>query len=123
MSAADLVHELVTRYAKADQVDPEHDVAGQGDGVLPQVVVRQGKPGPVMCAVDLDDQADAGPAHIEVDPALRPATHNLTVGFRQPPLTTQRREVEFALPGRFDISPAQQGEISTVPGVLEVVEV
>jgi DNA polymerase-3 subunit alpha len=33
------------------------------------------------------------------------------------------REVEFALPGRFDISPAQQGAISTVPGVVEVVEV
>ncbi len=33
------------------------------------------------------------------------------------------REVELAIPGRFDISPAQQGAISTVPGVIEVVEV
>ena len=38
-------------------------------------------------------------------------------------LEEKGREVELALPGRFDISPAQQGEISTVPGVLEVVEV
>ena len=32
------------------------------------------------------------------------------------------REVEIALPGRFDISPAQKGAISTVPGVLEVID-
>jgi DNA polymerase-3 subunit alpha len=33
------------------------------------------------------------------------------------------RELEFALPGRFDVSPAQKGAISTVPGVLEVLDV
>ena len=33
------------------------------------------------------------------------------------------REVAFVIPGRFDISPAQQGAISTVPGVLEVLEI
>jgi DNA polymerase-3 subunit alpha len=33
------------------------------------------------------------------------------------------RELEFALPGRFDVSPAQKGAISTVPGVVEVVDV
>ncbi|MDX2201739.1 MAG: DNA polymerase III subunit alpha [Hyphomicrobiaceae bacterium] len=38
-------------------------------------------------------------------------------------LEERGREVELALPGRFDISPAQQGVISTVPGVIEVVEV
>ncbi|RTL63992.1 MAG: DNA polymerase III subunit alpha, partial [Hyphomicrobiales bacterium] len=38
-------------------------------------------------------------------------------------LEERGREIEFALPGRFDISPAQQGAISTVPGVVEVVEV
>jgi DNA polymerase-3 subunit alpha len=38
-------------------------------------------------------------------------------------LEERGREVEFALPGRFDISPGQQGAISTVPGVVEVVEV
>jgi DNA polymerase III subunit alpha len=32
------------------------------------------------------------------------------------------REVEITLPGRFDISPAQKGAISTVPGVLEVID-
>jgi DNA polymerase-3 subunit alpha len=33
------------------------------------------------------------------------------------------REAEIALPGSFDISPAQKGAISTVPGVLEVIDV
>jgi DNA polymerase III subunit alpha len=33
------------------------------------------------------------------------------------------RELEFALPGRFDVSPAQKGAIATVPGVLEVEEI
>jgi DNA polymerase-3 subunit alpha len=33
------------------------------------------------------------------------------------------RELEIALPGRFDISPVQKGAISTVPGVLEVIDV
>jgi DNA polymerase-3 subunit alpha len=33
------------------------------------------------------------------------------------------REIEFKLPGRFDIGPRQQGELMTVPGVLDVVEV
>jgi len=33
------------------------------------------------------------------------------------------REIEFKLPGRYDIGPRQQGELLTVPGVLDVVEV
>jgi DNA polymerase-3 subunit alpha len=33
------------------------------------------------------------------------------------------RELEIALPGRFDVSPAQKGALSTVPGVLEVLDV
>ena len=33
------------------------------------------------------------------------------------------REIEFTLPGRYDIGPRQQGELMTVPGVLEVVEI
>ena len=37
-------------------------------------------------------------------------------------LQDRGREVEIAMPGRFDISPAQKGAISTVPGVLEVVD-
>jgi DNA polymerase-3 subunit alpha len=39
------------------------------------------------------------------------------------PLDDQGREVEFAMPGRFDISPAQKGAIATLPGVLEVVDI
>jgi DNA polymerase-3 subunit alpha len=38
-------------------------------------------------------------------------------------LDDRGREVEIAMPGRFDISPAQKGAIATVPGVLEVVDV
>jgi DNA polymerase-3 subunit alpha len=33
------------------------------------------------------------------------------------------REIEFKLPGRYDIGPRQQGELLTVPGVLDVMEV
>jgi len=33
------------------------------------------------------------------------------------------REVEIAFPGHFDVSPAQKGAISTVPGVIEVIDV
>jgi DNA polymerase-3 subunit alpha len=33
------------------------------------------------------------------------------------------RELEIALPGRFDISPVQKGALSTVPGVLDVIDV
>jgi len=35
----------------------------------------------------------------------------------------QPREIEFKLPGRYDIGPRQQGELLTVPGVLDVLEV
>jgi DNA polymerase-3 subunit alpha len=38
-------------------------------------------------------------------------------------LEDRRREVEIAMPGNFDISPAQRGAIATVPGVLEVVDI
>jgi DNA polymerase-3 subunit alpha len=38
-------------------------------------------------------------------------------------LEDKGREAEIALPGLFDISPAQKGAISTVPGVLEVLDV
>ena len=38
-------------------------------------------------------------------------------------LEEKGREVEFAVPGRFEISPVQKGAISTVPGVLEVVDI
>jgi DNA polymerase-3 subunit alpha len=37
-------------------------------------------------------------------------------------LDDQGREVEIAVPGRFDVSPAQKGALATVPGVLEVLD-
>ena len=33
------------------------------------------------------------------------------------------QEVEFTLPGRYEIGPMQMGELSTLPGVLEVLEI
>ena len=33
------------------------------------------------------------------------------------------REIEFALPGRYELGPHQRGQIATIPGVLEVVEI
>jgi DNA polymerase-3 subunit alpha len=33
------------------------------------------------------------------------------------------RELEIILPGRYDVSPSQAGQLSTVPGVLEVLEI
>jgi hypothetical protein len=33
------------------------------------------------------------------------------------------RAVELALPGRYEIGARQRGEIATVPGVIEVVEI
>src|SRR5262249_2637042 len=38
-------------------------------------------------------------------------------------LEDRGRELEIALQGGFDVSPAQKGAISTVPGVLEVIDV
>jgi len=38
-------------------------------------------------------------------------------------LADRGREVEIAMPGRFDVSPAQKGALSAVPGVLEVVDI
>ena len=39
------------------------------------------------------------------------------------PNVTGRREIEFALPGRYELGPHQRGQIATIPGVLEVVEI
>ncbi len=38
-------------------------------------------------------------------------------------LDDRNRELEFALPGRYDVSPAQAGVLSTSPGVVEVLEI
>ena len=38
------------------------------------------------------------------------------------PLNDQGREVEIILPGRYDVSPAQAGQLSALPGVLGVAE-
>ncbi|WP_196301444.1 hypothetical protein, partial [Streptococcus pneumoniae] len=33
------------------------------------------------------------------------------------------REIEFALPGRYELGASQRGELATVPGVLEVLDI
>ncbi|MGE0857453.1 MAG: OB-fold nucleic acid binding domain-containing protein, partial [Hyphomicrobiaceae bacterium] len=38
------------------------------------------------------------------------------------PLKERGKEVEIVVPGSFDVSPQQAGELSTVPGVLEVLD-
>ena len=38
-------------------------------------------------------------------------------------LDDRGRVLELALPGKFDVSPTQRGLISTVPGVIEVVDI
>ncbi len=38
-------------------------------------------------------------------------------------LEDRGREMEFVVPGRFDISPIRAGELATVPCVLEVIEI
>ncbi len=38
------------------------------------------------------------------------------------PLDDQGREIELTLSGRYDVSPSQAGHLSTVHGVLEVLE-
>ena len=38
-------------------------------------------------------------------------------------LEDRGRAVEFSLPGGWDVSPGQRGILTTMPGVLEVVEV
>ena len=37
-------------------------------------------------------------------------------------LSLGSREIEFLMPGRYDVSPSEAGRLTTVPGVLEVVE-
>jgi DNA polymerase III subunit alpha len=38
------------------------------------------------------------------------------------PLSDQGREVEIILPGRYDVSPAQAGQLSALAGVRDVAE-
>ena len=37
-------------------------------------------------------------------------------------LSDAGRELEIAMPGRFEVSPAQKGALQTVPGVLEIID-
>jgi DNA polymerase-3 subunit alpha len=39
------------------------------------------------------------------------------------PLADRGSEIEFTVPGRYDVSPAAAGRFSTLPGVLDVVEI
>ena len=65
-------------------------------------------------------QADAKGIH-ELKSMLKPGGKGIVCLSMM--LQDQAREVEIAMPGRFDISPAQKGAIATVPGVLDVVDI
>jgi DNA polymerase-3 subunit alpha len=39
------------------------------------------------------------------------------------PLEDRGREMEFVIPGRYDVSPARAGVLATVPGVIEILEI
>jgi len=39
------------------------------------------------------------------------------------PLSDTGREIEFSMPGRYDVSPSVAGRVSTLPGVIEVAEI
>ena len=60
-----------------------------------------------------------GPAFVELRSHLRPGRGEIRLVV---PLPEESREVEIVLPGRYDVSPSCRGLISTVPGVLEVME-
>ena len=60
-----------------------------------------------------------GPAIAEFRSFLKPGRGEIRLIV---PLADIEQEVEVALPGRYDVSPASRGLISTVPGVLAVVE-
>ncbi len=64
-------------------------------------------------------QSDAGRLD-ELKATLKPGGKGVVCLSMQ--LKDRRREVEIAMPGHFDISPAQRGAIATVPGVLEVID-
>ena len=56
----------------------------------------------------------------EIKSALKPGKGEVRFTL---PLWERGREMEFALPGRYDVSPNQAGLISSVYGVAEVVEI
>ena len=39
------------------------------------------------------------------------------------PGVSGRRQIEMALPGRYEVGPLQRGQLATVPGVVEVLEI
>jgi DNA polymerase-3 subunit alpha len=57
----------------------------------------------------------------ELAQALRPARKGGEVRIVLP-LSDAGREIEISMPGRYDVSPSVAGRVSTLPGVLEVVE-
>jgi DNA polymerase-3 subunit alpha len=60
-----------------------------------------------------------GPAFAELRSHLKPGRGEIRLVI---PLPEEAREVELALPGRYDVSPASRGLLSTVPGVVAVME-
>ena len=60
-----------------------------------------------------------GPAFAELRSHLKPGRGEIRLVVAIP---EEAREVEVALPGRYDVSPSSRGLLSTVPGVMAVME-
>jgi len=100
VSLTDLVHEGVRIHPEADQIDPQYDIPAQRHGVLTEVVLHDGEPCSVLSAVDLDDESEAFPPDIEIDPPAGPVTKHLAARFGQVAGSAQTSKVQ--LPQRLD---------------------
>ena len=74
---------------------PSHDILGEGDGVLAEVVVDEGEAHTVARAVDLHDEPEIEPAHVEVDPTGVCMNHELAVRLRQATTAAHAGEVQL----------------------------
>jgi len=64
---ADLLHELVSRHAKADDRDPQYPFSHRDSLVLPQCIIDRIECQSMMSAVDLDDETNLVPRDVEVN--------------------------------------------------------
>jgi DNA polymerase-3 subunit alpha len=68
------------------------------------------------------ERANLASLKSELSQALRPSRKGGEVRIVLP-LSDAGREIEIAIGGRYDVSPTVAGRVSTLPGVLEVVEI
>jgi hypothetical protein len=96
MACRDLVEEAARLETQPDDVDAQHPIAREYEGVQPQVVKHDVDPLAVLGAVDLDDEAAAVPPHVQVDATPGPASDDLARGLWQSASAAERREVQLS---------------------------